>query len=153
MPTNKKWYVTADGARAQIWIEDGTDPRGKLRFQAIASFESENLPSREIMSDRPGRVHDRFGQHRHAAEPRTDPQRHEKARFIHELAGHLQQAFNEQRFEALVLVAPPRVLGDLRAELPSQIYDRVIREETKDLTSLPVADIEHHLRELADASA
>jgi protein required for attachment to host cells len=45
-------------------------------------------------------------------------------------------------FEKLVIIAPPRVLGNLRKVLHAEVIARVIGEIPKELTSHPVAEIE-----------
>ena len=46
---------------------------------------------------------------------------------------------------ALVIVAPPRALADLRQALHGDVKARLIGEIDKDLTKLPVWEIEKHV--------
>ncbi|WP_350335481.1 host attachment family protein [Coralliovum pocilloporae] len=79
----------------------------------------------------------------------------EKHRFAVELSDFLYKAAHKNRFKHLVLVAPPRVLGDLRKELHKEVSARLIGELSKDLTHHTVADIEAIVcgKELEAASA
>ena len=49
---------------------------------------------------------------------------------------------HKNRFEKLVLVAPPRVLGELRQELHKEVQDRIVGEVPKTLTNHPIDRIE-----------
>jgi protein required for attachment to host cells len=104
-----------------------------------------NLPGREIMSDRPGRTFDSVGAGRHAKEPRTDAREIEKRSFAHELAAMLDDGLKQGKFDRLVLVAPPRELGFLRAELSPAVRKRVSAELNKDLTGVAPSEILDHL--------
>ena len=85
-------------------------------------------------------------------QPPTDPKRHEKRRFAHELAGFLAAAAKRREFDHLILVAPPQALGDLRDELPKAVNDRLAGELAKDLTNLPVHDLPAHLAAISRGS-
>ncbi len=45
------------------------------------------------------------------------------------------------RFQELVVVAPPRMLGELRARLRTEVADTVIAEVAKDLSALPAPEL------------
>ncbi len=47
---------------------------------------------------------------------------------------------------ALVVVAPPRMLADLRHAFHPDVQKRIIAEIAKDLTKHPVSEIEAHLQ-------
>ena len=57
----------------------------------------------------------------------------------------LEDGLNQGRFDGLVLVAPPRALGQLRDELSSFLRDKVSAELTKDLTQTPLHELPQHL--------
>ena len=114
----------------------------------MAEFGSETGRSKtsELVADRQGRAFDTGAPgHRSAMEPRTDPQRHEHAEFARQIAGELHEAALADRFDALVVVAAPKTLGDLRISLTPQAQARVTIELDKDLTGLTRAELEEHL--------
>ena len=49
------------------------------------------------------------------------------------------------QYEALVIVAPPKVLGNLREALHSEVIDRITAEVSRELTSHTVPDIQRLL--------
>ena len=145
MPIRKRrtWIVVANGTTARALENEGV---GKGLNPAPA-FEMTvaSPPTRELGSDRPGRVHDRFGQGRHAMEPKADWHRQEKAEFAKAVAEKIESAARAGRYDRLVLVAPPTVMGDIRSALGRHARDLIIGEITKDLTRSDLADIDQHL--------
>jgi protein required for attachment to host cells len=150
MPTT--WILIADGARARLLEQDRKSRTVKPTSER--EFFGSRAQSKEIASDRPGRTFDSAGRGqpadvgghgRHAMEPGTDPQRHAEYEFARELSEHLEKAANEHRFDHLVLVAAPKILGDLRALLPKTVHEKIVAEINKDLTKIPMRDLGKHL--------
>jgi protein required for attachment to host cells len=142
----RTWILVADGARARFLKNLGP---GKGLEAALDSELQQHLPpNREIVTDKPGRGSGPAGGGRHALAPRTDWHTFEKARFAHEVAGVLDKARAADRFDRLVLVAPPKVLGWLRQELPKATYEKVTGEIAKDLTHAEDADLREQLGEV-----
>ena len=150
MPTT--WILIADGARARLLGQDRKSRTFKPTFEQ--EFFGIRAQSRELASDRPGRAFDSAGRGqvgdaashgRHGMEPSTDPHRQAEYEFARELSEHLEKAANEHRFDRLVLVAAPRILGDLRALLPKTVQERTVAEVNKDLTKIPTRDLGKHL--------
>ena len=137
--------MVADAGSARIIALEGS--RRDQTPAVEASFENPAARghARDLGSDRPGRTFESVGSMRHAEEPRTDPLRHAKAAFARTIAEYLEHAGNEKKFDQIVLVAPPAMLGDLRAMLGKQFARRVAGEIGKDLTKLPVAEVMAHL--------
>ena len=57
----------------------------------------------------------------------------------------MEKLVRERHVKALVVVAPPRTLADLRHAFHADVKSRIIAEIDKDLTGHPVYDIEKHL--------
>ena len=133
------WVVVADGEKALFLYNEGDALYPTLRV--FREMEQENPPSREQGTDKPGRYSDASSSHRSAVET-TDWHRIGKERFAREIAARLYAYAHRGRFDALVLVAPPHVLGDLRRELHQEVADRIVAEVPKDLTKHPVDQIE-----------
>jgi len=131
----KIWFVLADGAKARILQRRSSEPR---RFEVIDQEESEDarLPSHELASDRPGRSYESAAPLRHATEWKADPHEAAKVRFEQRIADLVNRATEQGLFDALVLVAPPHVLGGVRKALSDQAKERLILEEGKDLLGL-----------------
>lgn len=138
------WLVVADAGGARLF---DVEANGVLARTPHTTLEAEPAPSREIASDRPGRTFDSGGAGRHAKVPPTDPHRYEKERFARTLAERLHTGVTRREVERLVLVAPPQLLGDLRATMSAASKDAIRGELGKDLTKLSPPELQ---RSLAD---
>ena len=145
MPIRKRrtWIVVANGTTARA-LECEAVGKG-LNPAPAFGMTVESPPTRELGSDRPGRVHDRFGPGRHAMEPKADWHRQDKAMFAKAVGERIGSAARDGVFDRMVLVAPPTVMGDLRAALDRNTRDLVSGEVTKDLTSSTESEIERHV--------
>lgn len=148
MPTDLEWALVADGGRARLF--ECRLPGGPWRERTEEAIEADNPPSRELGTERPGRVHESATTARHAVEPRTDPHRAAKAAFAARLAARLEgQAAS---FARLLLVAPPPFLGDLRACLGKATRRKLHGTLDKDLTHAPLAEVAAQLDALRAAA-
>jgi protein required for attachment to host cells len=136
------WILVADGKRGLILSHDGPG-HGVVAVPGM-KFETELHPSRDIVSDKPGRVQESAYSGRHSVEP-VDYHRVEKGHFAQELAKRLDAALEQGKCQRLVLVAPPRALGDLRQALAPKSRNAVTGEIDKDLTQAKLPEIAKHL--------
>lgn len=145
MPASKRktWVLVANGTTARVLENTGVG-KGLQRSPAF-EMHVESQPTRDLGSDRPGRVHDRFGPGRHAMEPKADWHRQDKLAFAKAIAERLDSAAQAGEYDRLVLVAPPTVMGDLRATLDGHTRALICGEVTKDLTHGGPAEIEMHI--------
>lgn len=143
MPKRKtSWIVVADGSHARILTNRG--PGTGLTLMTEHDSPEARAHTAELGTDRPGRSQDSSGLGgRHAMEPRIDWQRQEKERFVARLAAQLTEA--RDQFDALILVAPPRVMGELRRELDGHLKDKIAAELQKDLTWVALPELGAHL--------
>jgi protein required for attachment to host cells len=137
----KTRVIVADNARARIFSSDST----LLRLEEIEDFAhpEARLADRDLASDAAGRSSDRGD----AYNPATSPSEHEVDSFAQLLAQRLKQLHNEEHFDSLMLVAPPKFLGLLRSHLDGPLDALVSRTVDKDLSTRPVDEIIDQLRE------
>lgn len=140
------WILIADGARARIVKNDGPG----LGIDALDEliFESENRKVGDIMADKPGRSYDSVGGGRHAMEYSADPVRRDEQAFANMLTQVLFKAHEKGDYSRLILVAPPQMLGDLRAAMPDALKGAIEAEINKDLTQIPNGDLAGHLADV-----
>jgi protein required for attachment to host cells len=136
------WAAVADGGKALILVNNGTDKAPVL--SVVAKSEIENPPTRLQGTDKPGR-RSGSGPDQLSAMETTDWHAFEEARFIDEFAGRLNRAAERGLFDRLILAAPPRVLGQLRPALSAQVAACVVAEIGSDLTNHPVDEIEKRI--------
>ncbi|MGG5822317.1 host attachment protein [Falsiroseomonas sp. HW251] len=141
MPTGMEWALVADAGRARVF--ERRLPAGPWRERTEDALEAAHPPSRDLGTDRPGRVRESATTARHAVEPRTDPHRAAKAAFAARLAGRLEDA--SVSYERLLLAAPPAFLGDLREALGEAARRKLHGTLAKDLTHVPLAELAMHL--------
>ena len=143
----KTWVVVADGARARIVLNRGP---GK-GFEALNDmiFQAPHPPTKEIMTDKPGRTFESVGRLRHAKQPRSDAHQNLKEDFTRMLAKTLERHADD--YDRIILVAPPPTLGSLRQSIPKRIADKIHGELAKDLTHTPNTELGNHLKDLIAA--
>ncbi|MDE2375809.1 host attachment family protein [Bradyrhizobium sp.] len=139
IPHNAFVFV-GDGRKALFLRNEGNEKFPNLKTEQV--FEDDNPPTHEQGSDRPGRLGKASG--RSAVEP-VDWHDLEEHRFAHRVAAAMEKVVRERRAPALVVVAPPRTLADLRAAFHADVKAVIVAEIHKDLTRHPVGDIEKHL--------
>ena len=136
------WVFVGDGKKALFLINEGDAINPNLRRLSV--FENHDPPSREQGSDAPGRAYSSVGGIRSAVEE-TDWHELEKERFAISIAERINKAALANQFEEIVIVAPPKILGDLRREFSKETGTKIIAEVPKDLTNHTIADIERLL--------
>lgn len=146
MPKQITWIVVADASGAAIYETMAKNPR--ISGAPKHRIEGPHRGHQDIESDRPGRTYDRVGAGRHAKEPATDPVRHEKALFAHEIASLLNKRRTQGGFERIVIVAPPQFLGDLRKDLTDDVKATILAEVAKDLSKLAPRALDDHLSDV-----
>jgi len=108
-------------------------------------FTDENPPAHEQGTDRPGRAFKRAATNRRSSVEITDWHELEKHRFVEHVAAAIEKLVRAERAKALVIVAPPRTLAQLRHAFHEDVKKRIIAEVDKDLTKRPISEIEKHL--------
>ncbi|HWA88898.1 MAG TPA: host attachment protein [Rhizomicrobium sp.] len=99
---------------------------------------------RDIDTDRPGRGSSGNGRH-HAYESHSDVRKLEKHDFVAAIAEAIEAALDRHKFNALVVVAPARSLGEFRRVASDKVKGTVWREVPKELANLSTPELEQHL--------
>lgn len=139
------WILTADGQHARTWEWKNADVSLALVADLISSADSASSFSRDLKSDKPGRSFSSMGARRSAMESAHDPHELEKTKFAAKLADALDTALRQGRFRRLVVIAPPRMLGDLRNHFSKQLAEAVIGEVDKDLMKSETSALLYHV--------
>ncbi len=149
MKTAKTWILIADGARARLASAEGHGMA--LHLVEKFEFRADHSPNRELGRDRPARVYESHGATRHGIEPKTDAHRELKRDFSEQVAAALAEHLSRKRFDRLVVVAPPVMLGDLRTSLSEAVIATVVAEVAMDLTKVPNSDVPRYIADLFPA--
>lgn len=139
----KTWVLVADGTRARIFVK---------RFKSLNNvmgqdFVSDNLRDSEIYMDKPGRAYESANPTRHAYQPRTDWHDYHKQLFAKEICSILEKAHENAEFDELIIISPPKMLGDIRGYLGKQILPKITAEVAKDISKLSEYELLQYLEQ------
>jgi protein required for attachment to host cells len=137
------WVVVCDGKKALVFENTGDEQMLNLKTREV--HQHDEPKTHEIGTDAPGRAINSVGTARGAVD-QTDFHDQEEQRFLHKIAGRLEAAVIAGDAKSLVLVAPPRALGMIRAAATPHLQKAVRVEIDKDFVRMPVHEIEKHLR-------
>jgi protein required for attachment to host cells len=144
--------MVGDGERAVFLRNSGSPVTPELTLENV--FEQDNPATRDLGTDRPTRGADfSGGGSTHSSAPRsnieqTDWHQLNEDRFAKDIAEKLYQLAHAGRFDHLIIVAPPKVLGTLRQELHKEVLQRVVAEVPKEFARASVATIQKELSRL-----
>jgi protein required for attachment to host cells len=120
--------VVADGIGARFFRNAGQDL--KVSLKADGDFKPSHLNDEGPAGHRP---------------PESSNQETNEATFAKQLAKELYRRAHSGDFAALVLIADPQTLGQIRPSLHKEVQDRMVRELHKTFTKASIADIEKAL--------
>jgi protein required for attachment to host cells len=131
--------VVADERRATFFdvsrLSDG------LREVGVVENPAGRLKDTDLETDRPGR---RFGgapgagqaqSHHHGVNGERSTLLHELTLFAKEVGRRIDADRNGRKFDKLVIIAAPKVLGLLRQSLPAPVQPLIAAEVPKDLVN------------------
>jgi protein required for attachment to host cells len=137
------WILVAHRGGARLLANPG--PGKGLQLVEDIPHPEGRLKDGDINADKPGRVFDIVGAGRHSMSTEQAPTERVAQQFAKSLAQRLQRGRNEGRYSALVLVAEPRFLGELRAALDAPTAALVSGTVDKDLGGIDTRDLAQHL--------
>lgn len=137
------FVMVADGEKMLFFRNEGDAEFPKLVVER--KRELDNPPNREQKSDEAGRSFSSASPGRSAMSD-TDFHELEKERFAVDATDMLKRWALRNDFESLIIVAPPTTLGEMRKHYHKEVEKRLAGEVPKDLTNLPVQEIERILQ-------
>jgi protein required for attachment to host cells len=135
--------LVGDGQKALFLRNAGDEKFPNLVTER--AFGESNPPTHDQGTDRPGRAFKRSATNLRSSVETTDWHELEKQHFADHVASVLEERVRADKIKAIVIVAPPRTLAELRQVLHADVKHRIIAEIDKDLTKHPVWEIEKHL--------
>ncbi len=138
------FVFVGDGRKALFLRNEGDEKYANLVTERVMAGE-DNPPSRDQGTDKPGRAFNGAHSSARSAVESTDWHEIEEHRFAERAAEALEAIVRERGAPALVIVAPARTLADLRRSLHPDVKAKVRAEIDKDLTKIPVWEIEKHI--------
>jgi len=150
------YVLVADGTKMLFFRNEGDAEFPKLEVEGKReddnpkdSDQGRSEPGRTFSSNRGDPRTGGYGSTVGAARSaysETDFHQLQEDNFAHELADMLKEKALANEFEKLIVVAPPKALGELRKHYHKEVESRIACEVAKDLTNMPVAEIEKVLQ-------
>ena len=144
LPKRTTWFLIADSAKSRIFESSG--PGGTWTLVEENADEDARKPSRDLGRDRPPR-----GRTIGTGAPFsvTEADDHEKAgqEFLLARVQDIVEAEKKERFDQLVVAAPPAALGVIRKKLPADTTAKLIGVYDKDLTNETAQDLHDYFLE------
>ena len=136
---HQAFVVVADGRKMLFFRNEGDAEHPNLVVERVR--EQDNPASRDQATDAPGTSFSSVGPGRSSYQE-TDFHQLEEDRFAAETADRLKRRALNNDFEKLIVIAPPKTLGELRKHYHKQVTGKITAEIPKDLTGHPVDRIE-----------
>ena len=135
--------LVADGRKMLFLRNEGDNAFPNLIVEEAQA--QVNPATRDQATDSAGRASSPQGGVQSSVEP-TDFHQIEEDRFAADAAAMLKKRALANDYETLIVVAPPRTLGELRKHYHKEVSNRLAGELDKDLTGHPIKDIEKALK-------
>lgn len=136
--------LVTDGRKALLLKNEGDAKYPDLRL--VQKWEQQLEAAHDLGSDSPGRsFSSQAGGSRRSSYEEGDLHEAAEVRFVSELAEFLNDQFLAKAVEELIIVAPPRTLGEIRLHLRDPLPSIVVAEIRKDLVKHPIPEIERLL--------
>ncbi|MEN2785360.1 host attachment family protein [Sphingomonas qilianensis] len=138
VPHNSVVVVT-DGRKMLFLRNEGDDVHLNLKVER--AVENDNPSDGDQKTDLAGRSSSSVGSGQNSM-GEVDFHQQEEDRFAANTADLLKRRALKKDFDSLIIVAPPRTLGELRKHYHKEVSDRLSGELDKDLTGHPIDQIE-----------
>ncbi|MCA1653988.1 MAG: host attachment family protein [Sphingomicrobium sp.] len=136
---NNALVLVADG-RKMLFLRNHGD-QNQIDLRTEAHDERDDAKDRELRTDAPGTQGQRWGDGRSTMEE-TDFHQQDEDNWAKDAANELNRRVLAHDFEALAIIAPPKLLGVLRKELHKEVERRVVCTINKEMSGRPIPDIE-----------
>jgi protein required for attachment to host cells len=137
---HRGFVVVADGKKMLFFRNEGDSEYPRLQVER--KREQVNPSDLDQKTDQAGQAPSGSGGAGYSSYGETDFHQLEEDRFAAETAELLRKRALNNDFESLIIVAPPKTLGELRKHYHKEVEKRLTGEIAKDLTGHPVNEIE-----------
>ena len=139
---HRSLVLVADGRKLLLLRNEGDGVHVNLMVEHAE--EQADPATGPQVTDSAGQASSSHGAARSSVEP-TDFHQIEEDRFAANAADLLKRRALANDFASLIVVAPPRTLGELRRHYHKEVSARLAGELAKDLTGHPIPEIEKAL--------
>jgi len=140
---SKTWIVVAESSRAKIYEVEQEKSKKSLKelmgfTHSVSRSHKQQLSGSQQKESRHSLLTSSLDTHKG----------HERVEFARSIGEHLNAARNKGQFNKLILMSPPKFLGDLRKNLGSETNKFVVSEVDKNLVRHTLKDIQAHIPKL-----
>jgi protein required for attachment to host cells len=152
------WILVADSKQAQVYTRQRIEkllPLSHNQFEeAVAlepvpvagmKWEAESAEAYDVHMNQLGRMHESANTAHHMSEPRLTVHEEIMEHFAKEIGEQLNLARDKKSFDRLVLIAPAKMLGQIKKDLNTKARKCVVAEMPKDLTHYEGPALAKHL--------
>jgi protein required for attachment to host cells len=132
--SHKTEVCVADGRKLLLLVNDGDAKFPDLRVIREDEYEAER--NRDISSSPPGRVF-QSGDARRSSYEEADFKQLAEDQFAADAAEILNKRALANSFDKLIIVAPPKTLGEMRQHYHKVLAGRIVGEIAKEATNRP----------------
>ena len=136
---NNALVLVADG-RKMLFLRNHGDAN-QIDLRTETHDERADAKTSDMGTDGPGTQAQSGGYGRPAVD-QTDYHQQAEDRWARDAAGELNRRVLAHDFESLAIIAPPRLLGELRKHLHKEVARRVVCTINKEMSGRPTPDIE-----------
>lgn len=144
LPNNALVLVT-DGRKTLFLRNEGDIFQIDLRTETLEQRDEASF-NHDIAADGPGANFQSAG-YGHSTYEETDYKQLDEDKWARSAAEEVNRRSLANDFDELVIIAPPRTLGELRKKLRKDMVQKIRAEIPKEMTGHPVADIEKLVEE------
>nr|WP_294851547.1 host attachment family protein [uncultured Sphingomonas sp.] len=137
---NNALVLVTDGRKTLFFRNEGDVNQMDLRTETHEERDEASF-NRDLVTDGPGSNFQSAG-YGHSTYQETDVKQLEEDRWAWTAAEDVNKRALANDFDELVIVAPPKTLGELRKKLHKEAQKRVVAEIPKEMTGRTVAEIQ-----------
>lgn len=139
----KCYVLVADSTRARVFDYEAASKQLNELYDIIDPLG--RLPDAKLSSDRPGRL--QGGGAGHAFESKHANKEYEHDEFARRVCQRLEADRISHKFDSLIMVAPPKFLGELRNHLSDSCEKLVTKSMHSNLSRSTPGEILQHLKD------
>lgn len=139
------WLLVADSARLKIY--EWSNKNKHIHEVVNLVDEDARTPDRDLKVDRPGHGHRESEDSRYAIDEKVSYKKQAGELFLKGAAIHISEDGIMSKFDKLVIIAQHDIYKTLISHFSPQAKDKVILHHPKDLTNMPMQDVEHYYSE------
>jgi protein required for attachment to host cells len=146
MKAPRTWILVADGGAAYVYANTGETGAHQARIAAVPEGRFNRHDKRRYFGAPPtSGVANARGDAHHGVSSQEHRKRLAEMQFLEEVTAWLDAPEQASQFESLIVAAPPRALGEVRAAMSAALHRKLTHEIHADLTKSPIKEIESHV--------